>query len=133
MTDQGMIFIDRPVKGILEELGEMLHQNPEVDSLAHPLKRPDVTVVTEEGSDIYELKPIASKDGYKHGLAKKQLAGYINTLFNRIFGGTKGGDALPSESTVPFHPAGDKATITFTPDEDVKGLYYYQIDDGMDK
>jgi hypothetical protein len=130
--EAGILLYDTGMGSILTEAAELLHQEPELDSLAHPLKRPDITVISLKGTDIYELKPASSEKGYKHVLAEKQLSGYINTLANKLFGGTKGGSDVPDNLKVPFPEAGKKAEITFTSDKEVKGLYYYKIDDGLD-
>jgi hypothetical protein len=129
---EGILFFDTGISSILTYVAELLQQEPGLDSLAHPLKRPDVTVATTNGTDIYELKPISNEKGFKHTLAEKQLSGYINTLSNKLFGGTKGGSAVPDNLKVPFPEAGENAQIIFTSDKEVKGLYYYRIDDGLD-
>jgi RHS repeat-associated protein len=127
---EGIILYDTGIGSILRDAAELLHQEPGLDSLAHPLKRPDITILSINGTDIYELKPVSSEKGYKHTLAEKQLSGYINTFFNKLLGGVEGGSAVPDNLEVPFPEAGEKAKIIFTSDKEVKGLYYYRIDDG---
>jgi hypothetical protein len=133
-------YSDRALKTIVEGIktkiitgdpAVLLQQVPDVDELASPSKRSDFVVHNPERShvDVYELKPMASATGYKYEAAKIQINGYKTELSNTGLR-VQGGDELITGIPLPFPEAGRKATITFTADPGIKGLYYYKIDDG---
>jgi hypothetical protein len=142
--DINIFYQDRALKTIVRNIDNTItgdpmilaQQVPDVDELASPANRPDLVIFSQIASelyvDVYELKPIASAMGYKHNAAEKQLNGYIAELTNAKLP-TRGGDQVITGMPLPFPEVGDKATITFTADPLVKGLYYYKIDDGMEK
>jgi hypothetical protein len=138
-------FYDRTLRTIVREINKeitgdpsiLAQQAPDVDELANPRHRPDVVtfihIQNEIHVEVYKLKPIPSTTGYKHEAAKTQINGYITDLRNIKLPYVRGGDRLITGIPFPFPESGSKATIVFTADPDIKGLYYYAIDDGMSK
>ncbi|MDY2840623.1 MAG: hypothetical protein SOT46_09685 [Treponema sp.] len=137
-------FSDRPLNRILNFLFKQIgadlrnqeilaEQDPAIDELSSPQKRPDLVVTNniDKSISVYELKPDSCKTGYKNEKAKKQISGYISDLSKNSSGyHVKGGTDIPDGMTFPYPEAGEKATITFTADPITQGLYYYSIDDG---
>ena len=138
-------YTDRPLNRILNSLYQLFginarnqsileNQDPVVDELSNPQKRPDLVVRNdvEKTLSVYELKPESSMSGYKNEKAKNQLNGYISQLRKNSSGyAVKGGTDIPGRLTLPYPQVGEKGTITFTADPYTKGLYYYSIDDGL--
>ena len=137
-------FSDRPLNRILNFLFKQIgadlrnqeilaEQDPAIDELSSPQKRPDLVVTNniDKSISVYELKPDSCKTGYKNEKAKKQISGYISDLSKNSSGyHAKGGTDIPDGMTFPYPEVGEKATITFTADPITQGLYYYSIDDG---
>ena len=137
-------YSDRSLKRIMNFLFKQMgvdtrnqailaEQDPAVDELSAPQKRPDLAITNSIDNTItvYELKPDSCRTGYKNTKAKAQIAGYIADLSKNSSGyNVKVGTDIPSGFTLPYPEAGENATITFTADPTTPGLYYYTIDDG---
>jgi len=86
-------YSDRPLNRIMNFLFRQMgvdtrnqvilaEQDPAVDELSAPQKRPDLVITNsiDKTITVYELKPDSCRTGYKNTKAKAQIAGYITDL-----------------------------------------------------